>query len=239
MKMIKRILGMPVLIIYFGTYFLLYAVFPEAGNVMELLGGISPQGGQGLHILGIMRWDICILPPVAAGILFMDSELGPLRIYTMVREKKADIWILRRFCSIFVSCAAYLSLFALLDVLNGRECRVSGGRFGIFLLIFFLHILLTSTVSAALLVISRDVKAAVLFFMVMEGLLVTAGDIYPQTAPYLPPYWGMIRQEAFSARIIPGYLCATVGLSAFGITLAVFAMARVVKYGCLARQKTA
>ena len=40
-----------------------------------------------MDIIGIIRWNLCVLPPIAASILFMDMEMGVLQIYTMIRSE--------------------------------------------------------------------------------------------------------------------------------------------------------
>lgn len=81
-----RILDRRAIMIYFAAWLLFFAVTPGHKGAMAILGGFSPQESRGMDILGIIRWNLCVLPPVAVSILFMDVEMGVLRVYTMVRS---------------------------------------------------------------------------------------------------------------------------------------------------------
>lgn len=191
---LSRILGSRTLLIYLGAWLLLFAVTPGETSVMEILGGFSPRESRGLNILGIMRWNLCVLPPVAVSILFAGEETGLLRSYTLIRAKCLRDWFLLRFLGIAAANLVYLTLFAVL----WEICAGTGdwGRrgFPLFSAVFFLHTLLMSLISAALCVGSRGAHLPVIFYLTVEGMLVVIGNIFPQAAPWLPPYWGMFRQ---------------------------------------------
>ena len=72
---------------YTVVIILLFAVTPGQKGVINILAGFSPQESRGLDIIGIIRWNLCVLPPIAASILFMDMEMGVLQIYTMIRSE--------------------------------------------------------------------------------------------------------------------------------------------------------
>lgn len=211
--------------IYLGALLLLFTVTPGKRGAMDILGGFSPQESRGLDIQGIMRWNLCVLPPVAVSILFMDVEMGALRFYTMVRSESVRKWWLPRLLGMIAAHLAYLLLFVVAAEagMGGGECKRSG--FGLFLAVFFLHSFLMSAVSAALCGKSRRVHTAVVFYLFVEGIMVVMGDIFPRTAAFLPPYWGMIRQVGGSGA---GYLFGIISLSAGVIAVsAVFIMKRL------------
>lgn len=82
---ITRIISWRTIAAYIAVFLLLVITAPKGVSITELLGGFSAIGGMGrLNILGIMRWNLCVLPPVAVSILFMSSELGPLSAYTVI-----------------------------------------------------------------------------------------------------------------------------------------------------------
>lgn len=88
-KMVGQILDKRAFMIYFAAWLLLFTVAPGPKSTMNLLGGFSPQESRGLNTLGIVRWNLCVLPPVSVSILFMDIEMGRLRTYTMIRAGNA------------------------------------------------------------------------------------------------------------------------------------------------------
>lgn len=193
-KIISRILDRRAIIIYLAACLLLFIVTPGQKGVMNILGGFTPKGSRGLDIIGIMRWNLCVLPPVAASILFMDVEMGALRVYTLIRTKNVKRWFLSRFTAIAAANLIYLFLFTVLAESYAGSGDYKRNGFFVFLTIFFLHSFMMSVVSVALCARSGGVRISVIFFLAVEGIMVVIGDIFPQTAAYLLPYWGMIQQ---------------------------------------------
>ena len=187
-KMISRIMDKRAIAIYLAVFLLLFAVTPGQKDVLDILGGFSPQESREPDMIGMMRWSLCVLPPVAVSILFMDAEIGGLRFYTMVRAKTVKKWFFLRFMGIVAANLLYLLLFAVLTEI----CAGNGGYkrrgFLLFLLLFFVHSFCVSMVSVALCTQSKGIHMAVVFYLAVEGIMVVIGDIFPQTAAYLPPY---------------------------------------------------
>ncbi len=215
-KIISRILDRRAITIYFAAWLLFFTVMPGQKGAMDLLGGFSPQESRGLDILGIMRWNLCVLPPVAVSILFMDVEMGVLRVYTMVRSGSVGKWYLPRFIGIVAANLVYLLLFVGIAEAGVGSGDYKRNGFGLFLAVFFLHSFLMSVVSVALCGKSRRVHTAVVFYLLVEGIMVVIGDIFPRAAACLPPYWGMIRQVGGGST---GYLFGIMGLSAVAIAV--------------------
>lgn len=217
-KVISRILDRRAIMIYFAAWLLFFSVTPGQKGAMDILGGFSPQESRGLDIMGIMRWNLCVLPPVAVSILFMDVEMGVLRVYTMVRSENVKKWFLPRFMSIAAANLAYLLLFVGIAEIGVGSGGYKRNDFGLFLAVFFLHSFLMSVVSVALYGKSMKVHTAVVFYLLVEGIMVVIGDIFPRTAACLPPYWGMIRQVGGGST---GYFFGIIGLSAVIIAVSV------------------
>ncbi len=215
-KIISRILDRRAAMIYFAAWLLFFTVMPGQKGAMDILGGFSPQESRGLDILGIMRWNLCVLPPVAVSILFMDVEMGVLRVYTMVRSGSVGKWYLPRFIGIVAANLVYLLLFVGITEAGVGSGDYKRNGFGLFLAVFFLHSFLMSVVSVALCGKNRRVHTAVFFYLLVEGIMVVIGDIFPRTAACLPPYWGMIRQVGGGST---GYLFGIMGLSAVAIAV--------------------
>lgn len=213
-KIICRILDKRALAMYIAVFLLLFAVSPGQKGVMHILGGFSPRKSGALNILGIMRWNLCVLPPIAVSILFMEVEMGRLRIYTMIRGKNVIQWFLARFTGIAAANLVYLFLFVgLTEVWAGSGDYKKDG-FYLFLLLFFLHSFLMSVVCAAFCAHSKGVPVSVVFYLVVEGIMVVIGNIVPQTAFLLLPYWGMIRQVGDASGGGICYLFLIMGVSA-------------------------
>jgi hypothetical protein len=206
-----RILDRRAIMIYFAAWLLFFAVTPGHKGAMAILGGFSPQESRGMDILGIIRWNLCVLPPVAVSILFMDVEMGVLRVYTMVRSGSMKKWFLARLLGIAAANLVYLLLFVGIAEIGMGSGDYKRNGFGLFLAVFFLHSFLMSVFSVALCGKNRRVHKAVVFYLLVEGIMVVIGDNFPRTAACLPPYWGMIQQVGGSST---GYLFGIIILSA-------------------------
>lgn len=215
-KIISRILDRRAIMIYFAAWLLFFTVTPGQKGAMDILGGFSPQESRGLDIMGIMRWNLCVLPPVAASILFMDVEMGALRVYTMVRSGSVKEWFFPRFMGIAVANLAYLLLIVGIAEIGVGSGDYKRDGFGLFLAVFFLHSFLMSAVSVALCGKNRRVHTAMVFYLLVEGIMVVIGEIFPRIAACLPPYWGMIWQVGGGST---GYLFGIMGLSAVVIAV--------------------
>lgn len=193
-KMIGRILDRRAVLLYLSAWLLLFAVTPGQRGAMDVLGGFSPRGSRGLDIPGIMRWNLCVLPPVAASILFVETEMGALRNFTMMRAKNAKRWFLMRFTAIAAANLIFLLPFTgTAEALMGRG-EVGSGRFFVFLILFFGHSFVMSMVSVAFFAGRGGIRASVISFLTVEGVMVVIGNAFPPAAACLPTYWGMIRQ---------------------------------------------
>lgn len=212
-KMINRILNGRTIIMYAAVMILLLAVTPEKG-AMDILAGFSPQEGRGLDMIGIIRWNLCVLPPVAASILFMDSEMGRLRIYTMIRSKNVKKWFIQRFMGIVTANLFYLFLPVAITEICAAVGDYKKKGFLLFLTLFFLHTLLISLVSVALFVQNKNLHITMVFYLTVEGIMVVIGEFFPKIAAYLPPYWGMIRQVGNSFAGNRSYLFLIASISA-------------------------
>ena len=214
MKIINMMLNRRTITMYIVVIILLFAVTPGQKGVINILAGFSPQESRGLDIIGIIRWNLCVLPPVVASILFMDMEMGVLQIYTMIRSENIKKWFIQRFMGIVIANLFYMLLFVVITELCAGAGDYKKKRFLLFLTLFFLHTLLISLVSVALCTRSKNIYITIVFYLAVEGIMVVIGEFFPKIAAYLPPYWGMIRQveNALSGTI--SYLFLITGISA-------------------------
>lgn len=232
--MIRRILSRRNYVIYFAACLLLTIVTQEAGSAVDILGGFTPAQGGSLNVLEIMCWNLGILPPVGAAVLFMEEELGTMRYFTLPRSKSVRRWCLLRFAAIGAVNLSYLltaeavSVFCAMmragwsgetvknavgNAVGNADMR-KGCSIIIFLAVFFVHSFMMSSVSAALLAWKGRPQAPLLLFLVVEGCLTIVGNLFPRAGAYLPPYWGMARQARFWAEDGMLYLLWIAGLQA-------------------------
>lgn len=218
---ITRIINWRTMTAYLAMFLLLVITAPKSASTVGLLGGFSAVGGMGrLNILGIMRWNLCVLPPVAVSILFMSSELGPLSIYTVMRATSIKTWYLVRICAVVVANLIYISIFIFLGAAFGLNGRSEAFRLYQLVLVFPMHTILISSISVMLLTICRSSKASVFAYFAVEGGMVVGGSMFPGASKYLLPFWGMAQSEGLLLSNKEYHLLITVGSTALIFILA-------------------
>lgn len=193
---ITRIINWRTAAAYLAIFLLLIMTAPKGVSITELLGGFSVIGGmRRLNILGIIRWNLCVLPPVAVGILFMSSELGPLSTYTVMRTASIKTWYLVRLCAVILANLIYISTFIFLGAAFGLNARSEPFRLYQLMLVFPMHTILMSSISVMMLTVCRSSKAAIFSYFAVEGGMVIWGSLFPDISKYLLPFWGMAQSE--------------------------------------------
>lgn len=213
-KAIGRILNVRNILIYFLAYIVLFLVSEQGESVVEICGGIAVSRFSGLNVFRIMRWAICVLPPVAVSILFMEEELGFCMIYTVIRAKSVRQWWCVRWLGVFLINVMYPVLFVAISVLPGIDRWTRGENFALFFLIFGTHIFTVSVLSVLILCVCRSLNISVLFFGVAEIALVAIGGFLPESSAYLFPFWGMVKNENYILQSGGAHLVLTIGISA-------------------------
>lgn len=200
--------------VYLAIFLLLIITAPKGVSITELLGGFSAIGGmRRLNILGIMRWNLCVLPPVAASILFMSSELGPLSTYTVIRAASIKTWYLVRLCAVILANLIYIFAFILLGAAFGLNAGSEPFRLYQLMLVFPMHTALMSSISVMLLTVCRLSKASIFVYFVVEGVMVIGGSVFPGASKYLLPFWGMVQSEGLLLSNRGYHLLITVGMT--------------------------
>lgn len=206
---ICRILDRRCVMLHLFTYCLLLALMTQRTSIIEILGGFSP-GVTGLNVISIMRWNLCVLTPVMASILYMSSELGRLSIYTVLRSKNVGHWFSLRFFCIAIENLVYLLGFLLITTALGLNAGCTIKDICAFFAVFSVHSTLMSTICITLLIVSKSPKIPLLAFFAVEGGMVIVGSLIPSISRYILPFWGMASQVNLHTG---QYLFATLGMS--------------------------
>lgn len=222
-QMIRRILNSRGIAIYLIAYLLLLVTAPGQASVIGIMGGFSPIGSTRLKVISIMRWNLCVMPPVVVSILFMSLELGKLSCYTVIRTRSISHWFAVRYSYIVLTGIVYLLSFVLLTTALGYNVGCGIKSVCIFMLVFSAHITLISTISVTLLIISRSHRIALLSFFAIDGGMVVVGSMFPSASKYILPFWGMANNDGFHSLNNSFYLSATIGLSVLLLALLVVA----------------
>lgn len=217
---ITRIISWRTIATYIAVFLLLIITAPKGVSITELLGGFSAIGGmRQLNILGIMRWNLCVLPPVAVSILFMSSELGPLSAYTVIRAARIKTWYLVRSCAVIFINLIYISIFIFLGATFGLNIRSEPLRLYQLILVFPMHTTLMSGISVMLLTVCRSSKASIFAYFAVEGAMVIGGSVFPSASKYLLPFWGMAQSEGLLLSNRGYHLLITVGITVLFLAL--------------------
>ena len=204
--MMSRILNGRGIVIYLIAYVLLLVTAPGQASVIEIMGGFSPIGSTGLKVISIMRWNLCVIPPVIVSNLFMSLELGKLSCYTVIRTKSISHWFTMRYICVVLAGIGYLLSFMLITTTLGYNVGCGIKSICVFMLVFSVHITLVSTISMTLLIISRSHRIALLSFFAIDG--------------------GMANNENLLPVNNHSYLLATIGISVLLLALHVVAASK-------------
>lgn len=188
-KMFCRILDKRAVIIYFSVIFILLITNTKDMSVIGILGGMNAAGA--LNVLGVMKWNVCVFPPVAVSTLFMMTEMGLLSKYTMGRSKSVKYWFAMRANSVVAANFAYfLTAFFVTSILT---CKfdVRGDLFYRLMIIFPLHTIMLSMLSIMLLAICRTPKPVIIAYLIIEGITAVIGCLFPSVSRFMLAYWGM------------------------------------------------
>ena len=193
---------------------MLFFISEQGDSIVEICGGIIGVRSSGLNVVQIMRWALCVLPPVAVSIMFMEEELGACVIYTVVRAKNIRYWWCAHWLGVFAINLMYLVLFTVASALLGINRWIHGQNLALFFLVFEIHIFTMSVLSVMILFLCKSLNMSVLFFGVVEIAMVAIGSISPELSIYLFPFWGMVN---YLLQAGGTYLCTIISIS-LGVT---------------------
>lgn len=205
--LLTRILGHYTLLCYLASVILM--CFLAGGHRAPLLFflGFSPgHGVGGLDLIKTMEWNLCVLPPVSASILFLIPELGTLSTYTILRSKTISRWWLMRLAGIVIINYAFF-FFALLVLALPMGNDIQWSKWAPAVALFPLHTTLLSILCGCGILLFSS-RAATILYLLVEGGLLVVGMVYPPGSLFLIPYWGM-------AQTMGGKWMATVLVSLF------------------------
>ena len=210
-KTVARIFDFRTIILYLIAYLLLFATAAGKTSMVDLFGGFSACQNRGmLNVFAIMRWNLCVLPPVAASVLYMVSELGAFSRYSVLRYKTLKHWYFVRIAAVVAVNLAYLLAFFLFTEFSGLNAGCDRALLLHLLFVFPAHTVLLSVISVTLLAVCRSAKIPMMVFLAVEGFLVLAGTFFPQASRFLPPFWAMARNDSLLLPDVGWNVCLVV-----------------------------
>ncbi len=169
-NVIGRIIVGRTLLLYFLTYILLFIVMNEGDSIIDIYGGFSTSSNGGMNVIKIMRWNLCVLPPVAVSILYMDEELGTFGIYTIIRSKHMGHWWCMHWMAVVFANLVYVLIPTFVVIIAGK--KYGKESYGLFFVVFLSHILLMSILSVLIFIMFKSLKMSILFFGLVEIFMV-------------------------------------------------------------------
>lgn len=178
-----------------AVFLISYMVFCFSTNtsfmLRDILGGISVQVSGEVNLMEILRWNLCVLPPVAMSSIFACSEAGAVCRFTMYRSKSIGRWYSDRILPVVILnyfyCLAFILFICLWNWGGGLE-RVFVEQI---IAVFPMHTTLLSVVSFLLIIRYGSVKLSVIVYFLIDGLMVVVGSLFPPACKFLLPFWGM------------------------------------------------
>lgn len=170
---------------------MLFLVDGHRSPLSFFLGFSAQDGAGGLDILKAMEWNLCVLPPISASLLFLMPELGTLSTYTVLRSKNIRRWWLMRLAPVVViNYVFFLFALVLLSLVPGSYLLWT--EWSVAIVLFPLHTTLLSILCAGGMILFAS-RAAIILYLLIECGLLMVGTAYPPVSLFLPPYWGMAK----------------------------------------------
>lgn len=222
----QRIINIRTLLIYIAAFVVLRAL---KSNMCfgDVCGGFSVEKGYGLPFEKIMEWNICILPPIVVGMLYIDEELGRPGIYTMLRSGYMKKWWSLHWITLAVADALYVVFMIATDMIWCDRGH-GGEEYGIFALTFLIHIFMITVLVVCVFVVFKSLKAALLGYGFVEIFFTAAGCMNVGLSNVLLPFWGMVNYKNGWNMGELEYRLTTCGIS---IVIAAAVMLLVEKFG--------
>lgn len=210
---IKRIYSKQAITILLLACVLRALTLTNSTSFIDLLGGIPIYNNGSLNLLEIIKWNICVLPPVSICALFTIDEFGSICRYTMLRDKSIQHWYKNRLYAVILAnysyCLAFIFITCILRI--SSECNVN--MILLTGLLFPLHTTLLSVVFLFIYARYKTPKLMIIVYLIVNGIMTIIGSIFPSTCKFLLPFWGMAVNQIwlFSNQII--HLLLTISIS--------------------------
>lgn len=194
-RLLQRIMDRTAICLYLGAIGLLILTSTETPSAVNLLGGFSAATTMGmLNIVGIIRWILAVLPPVAVSVLFISMELGTQSTFTMLRSKSVVRWTICRIGVAFIANIVYPLMVCGIALLFSPYSWMEILRI---FATFTSHICMVSCLSIFLIARFRSQKPAFFAFIVIEGCSVVVGSVVPSISKYMIGFWGMAQHSIY------------------------------------------
>lgn len=199
----------------------LYPCTGRDNSLLVTIGGFTADGY--IDVLGIIRWNLCVLPPVFMSASFFKNELGGMYTFTIFRIRSVAQWCRMRFAIILAFNIVYSGILLGCGAIYTIPACDNGKAAGLAIVQFCVHTTMLSFFIAFIQGRAISASASVLAFLLVEGVGVSFGAILPGVSSYLPAFWGMANNEIYLFGRKDIHYALTQGLSAIAMMGSAFA----------------
>lgn len=231
--MIRKICVMTInshtLVFFFLVQSLLFLCVGPNSSILDTLGGFTATGS--VDVLGTIRWNFCILPPVLVSTVFFAREIGSMYIFTLLRVKSVSQWCRAHFCAIYFINIVYFFATLCYGFVYTFHPHYSLRELLLFGMEFTFHTTMVSFLPIFSRIFIKSVHASLVTFLFVEGFGVVVGSVIPKASPYLLGYWGMANNANYLFDSESKHFAFTQGFTfAFTVILASIAIAYLKKH---------
>ena len=197
---------------FLSSSLLLLCAAPNS-TILDVFGGFSATGG--VNVLGIIRWNLCVFPPVLVSTIFISREIGSMYIFTILRMKSVSHWCKTNFAAVYFINITYFFVVLSYSVVctfwlhcNLRELLMFGMQ-------FTFHTTMISLLTVFVGIFINSLHAALVTFLLVEGFGVVVGSVAPKVSPFLLSFWGMSNNENYLFNCKSKHFAFTQGFTFF------------------------
>lgn len=189
--LLRRIFNRHTIICYITAVCLMLILVGERDSAITFFQGFSVSNGMGrLDLLKVMEWNLCILPPISASLLFVIQELGVLSSYTVLRTRTIRFWWMVRFAAVIIINYVFF-FFSAMTLFLSDGSAIQWETWLRTAALFPLHTTLLSVLCCTGILLFSS-RAAVIIYLLIEAVFLLFGLVHPPISLFLIPFWGMV-----------------------------------------------
>jgi len=175
-----------------GLLILIFTSDPEAASLADILGGIPGQeASRQIDVVGMLRWNLCVFPPITVSVLFFREELMVFKYLSLIRFQSAKQWMRSSIVTIvFINYIYLVTFFIVIFCRSFRQGFITALLIET-VLIFPIHTLMISMVSIAIYLIAKNIRIILIAFLMIEGVGVALGTTISAVEKYMLALYGM------------------------------------------------
>lgn len=144
-------------------------------------------------IIEIIKWNLCVVPPILLCYSMFNMECSKLYLYTVLRYSSVKRWWKQRSMFILLLCSCYSLLLMLIHMITTVGETIEYREYLIGAVLFTLHIAMLGYCMVLCMTSNYGASSTILTYLAIEIGMVILGIRNTYLKVFLPPYWGMMR----------------------------------------------